>query len=108
MSIVTNVLLLTTNYDRGDEAVRQLNAWLVEKSFHHQPMTALTDSIGGGKAMEAVVYAGAFDRLSLESFIAEVRTLDWGDDRRATQLLVKRQDDNVFVDMLDENWRADS
>lgn len=106
MSIVTNVLLLTTGYDRGAEAIQQLNAWLIGNSYHHQPMTEVDDRIGGGKAMEAVVYAGAFDRLNLEAFVAEVRTRDWGDDRARTQLLVKQQDDNVFVDMLDENWRA--
>jgi hypothetical protein len=94
MSEVTNVLLAFSILENDDARIAEVNAWLEANCGH-----ALTtvwgnrDCYGGGKAMEAPLYAAAINDLPLTEFLAHLRTVQWKEPD-CVQLILHGQHDD--------------
>jgi hypothetical protein len=103
MSWVTDVLLLTGLQEGFDEnfetleeipAIKAINVWLEQNEFG--TLDELHEHVlGGGKAMQALVYGGAFNFLRIEEFIRLVRAQPWQEPDNV-QLLLKNEDEGRF------------
>lgn len=103
MSWVTDVLLvfsLEELYDEDEEdlkiilALNNINSWLKENG--RGILANLDEHAGGGKAMQACVYGGAFNFLKIDEFIKVVKEQPWR-ARGNVQLLVKGEDEKSFT-----------
>ncbi len=102
MSDITNIVLLTSIAEGVETdteldacpGVDQINAWLIGR-FAGQ-LADVGHAAGGGKAMEALAFAGAFSRLDVDAFLAFVKSVDWIEPS-SIQVLVKRDADEVFT-----------
>lgn len=107
MSHVTDTFLLTSvlfdpsEYSKENTQVMdKVQAWLKEDC--NQQFKRLDDNhkaYGGRKVLQASVWCGAFNYLSLEEFIVFLKTLDFG---ATAQLLYQDEYDDGFT--LVELW----
>lgn len=99
MSIVTNVIL---HAPLGTEdSVGYLNRWL-EQQEHH-PLIEVSQHAIWGKAMECLVYMGAFNHFPVGEFVAAARQMVAARTDHYPllfQLFVMEQDEEVFTDRL--------
>jgi hypothetical protein len=102
MSWVTDVLLifsLEELYDEEEEleiilALNNINSWLKEDG--RGVLANLDTYAGGGKAMQACVYGGAFNFLKIDEFIKVVKEQPWR-ARGNVQLLLKDEEEKSFT-----------
>jgi hypothetical protein len=98
MSEVTNVLLAFSILEDADARIAEVNAWLDE--VEQLPLGSVWDSdsaVGGGKRMDAPLYAGAFNYFDLPGFLAFLRTVAWSQPSDV-QVIVRAHDE--------DRWRA--
>jgi hypothetical protein len=77
MSVVYDVAIVF--YGGGDEVMRQVNAWMIEKEYG--PFVRVSDNGGGYKAHQWDMWSGAFNYLQLDTFLemlADVPMERWG------------------------------
>ena len=101
MSHVTDVILtMSLLEEAGDDdrcpAVDVLNIWLSERNKGE--LKRVDDFAGGGKAIQAAVFMGAFNSLEIPEFVAAVGAAPW-EDRGRLALFVKDEHDERFTDM---------
>jgi len=102
MSVVTNVIIKTL-FDEV-EAISHVNEWLKK---HHRADQRLFEPLGlevytaGTKAMECELFLGAFNHLEVAPFTQACKSAPWG-DFDTVQVLVQKQDDDLFQDVLRE------
>ena len=95
MSQVTNIILciLPINNKKKIRRLNEINNWL--KTNGHFPIKELkSEHIGGEKNMEADIFVGAFNYLSLSEFIMFLKVQNW---ERATDLFVKTEEADRFT-----------
>jgi hypothetical protein len=94
MSEVTNVLLAFSILEDDDARIADVNAWL-EASCGHALKSVWDnrDCYGGGKAMEAPLFAAALNYLPLDQFLAHLRTVRWKEPD-CVQLILRGQHDD--------------
>jgi hypothetical protein len=89
MSEVTNVLLAFSISEDADARLAEIDAFLDD---HEQlPFASVwtTDAaVGGGKRMDAPLYAGAFNGFHVRRFVAFLRALPWADPEQV-QVMVR-------------------
>jgi hypothetical protein len=98
MSGVTDVLLIFNVGEFFDDALddyleeipplNYINDWL--KSQGLKPLDNLDQHVNTGRAMQACVYGGAFNRLEVNDFIEVVRAQDWKKPQNV-QLLIQSE-----------------
>lgn len=108
MSYVTDTFLLTSasfdpeDDDKNKETISAIQAWLRDDCNQQLKRIDDTTSIyGGSKVMQASVWAGAFNYMTLSNFIPFLKSLDWrdsyGEDCAVVQLLVQDEHDMGFT-----------
>jgi hypothetical protein len=96
MSYVTNIILHLPICE--EEKIEEVNKFFDEKE---KGLVSLDDGklphgwYGGSKMLEANLYAGAFNYLSLEELMEYLRKIDW-ENPEEVQVMVKEQNDEVF------------
>ncbi len=98
MSYVCNVVLLMgVMEERGDTvpALDFINAWLEEDG---QGRLHRADQYGTNrKVMEVTVALGAFNYLDVEGLLSTFQSAPW-EDPESVQLLIRNQDDDLFIE----------
>lgn len=104
MSWVTDVILIFNIAEEyGDmellnsiPALDNINAWLEDNEYGK--LLNISESAGGSKPMQANVYGGAFNFLSLkiDEFIKLVKTQQWREPENV-QLLIQDEQDSKFT-----------
>jgi hypothetical protein len=103
MSWVTDVLLIFSLEEFYSEdgnrlesilALDNINSWLEENG--KGSLGNLNEYAGGGKAMQACVYGGAFNFLKIDEFIKVVKEQSWR-MRENVQLLLQDEEDECFT-----------
>lgn len=89
MSVVTNIIVLT-EVDQ-DEPINRINQWLPHA------LKEISMRAGGNKAMEADVWAGAYNHLDVAEFKIQFENAmrlcpEWG----RVQLLIKEEHEGKF------------
>ena len=105
MSIVASCILHVP-LDRA-HVVEQIDKYLVEKG--HYRFADVTEHAGGEKAMQCLVYLGAFNHLDIDALVAFVRSCDWLTDEEGgdhsymmpPQLFILGEQEDVFTERLD-------
>ena len=72
-----------------------INAWLREH-YDGEELRDLSEAASGGKAFQAVLYAGCFNFFEPEPFIAFLRTCPW-QEPAYVQLLLKSEEEYRFT-----------
>lgn len=93
MSWITDVLLLLSNEETL--AIREIQAWLVERSF--SPLERLDGSMaaGLGKVSTARVLGRTYNHFPMKEFVAFVRSRHWNQPANV-RLLLKDEDESAF------------
>ena len=96
MSVVTNVLLITTWSDEvGGECIAALN----EAFGQSGKLKRVSEHAGGHKHSECEVWAGAYNHLDIAAFVEAVKVQPWG-YLLPVQLLMREQDGEWFTERL--------
>lgn len=95
MSHVTDILVLASCLDEPGEtatdgAIANLNAYL------RSDLVRLDEMAGGSKAMQATVWAGAYNYLNIEEFLAKVWEQKW-ELAADVQVLLKDEHDDRWT-----------
>jgi hypothetical protein len=98
MSVVTNVLVLTSLLEELDEtetypAVDELNRMLT--GYCTNGFREVGQGAGGNKVMERCVFAAAFNCLIEEDLLLYLRQVPWA-DKDCVQVLVSRHEQEGF------------
>lgn len=98
MSHVCDVLILASVMDEDSGAIGAVEAWLVEHRYAEvaNALRRVDGNAGGFKAMQATVWAGAYNYLDIPAFLAAVWAAPW-DSSEYVQVALK--------DEHDERWR---
>jgi hypothetical protein len=94
VSEVTNVLLAFSILEDAEARIADVNAWLSE--VEQLPLASVWEcdaAVGGGKRMEAPLYAGAFNYFDLSEFLAYLRTVGWSQPNEL-QVMVRAHGDD--------------
>ncbi len=103
MSYITDMVLLfglgedVENTPEGDHysIADGINAWLRER-YDGEELRYLSEAASGGKAFQAILYAGCFNFFEPEPFIAFLRTCPW-QEPEYVQLLLKSEEEYRFT-----------
>ncbi len=105
MSWVTDVILIfniAEEYSNDMElldsipALDNINAWLEENDYGKLVDIGKFAFTGGGKAMQANVYGGAFNFLKIDEFVKLVKVQQWCEPENV-QLLIQDEQDSKFT-----------
>lgn len=101
MSRVTDVILTASLQEEPGEtrtypAVEELNTWLRERRFGE--LKEVSEAAGGTRAMQALVFLGAFNYLDLSEFVEAVKAAPWRDSE-GIALFVKQEEEWRFTDV---------
>ncbi len=99
MSVVTNIILVTTIEDgakRDDEYpnVDALNSFF-KKDYGNISLLKVDEYAGGSKAMECDVFMAVINHLDLQEFMEHFNKIK-GDEPNSVQLFIKQEDDYAF------------
>jgi hypothetical protein len=94
VSEVTNVLLAFSILEDAASRIADVNTWLNE--VEQLPLAGVWEcdaAVGGGKRMEAPLYAGAFNYFDLSKFLVCLRSIGWGQPDEV-QVMVRAHGDD--------------
>ena len=92
MSYVTDVILISHYLEL--DTISKINSWFIDR--FKAGLIDISEYGGGNKVLQCEVYAGAFNYLDLEAFLAFVKTLP-PEDRECMQLLTSEEHDDKFT-----------
>jgi len=97
MSQVTDIILCCSlSEEHGDDSfppIDHVNQWLVAEGKGQ--LNHLNRAMGGGKAMQADVFGGAFNYLNIAQFISVVCDAGW-ERPDCVQVMIKGENDELF------------
>lgn len=100
MSVVTSIILTTSLVEEDDlycPAVEELNEWMLANRYGE--FKRVDEYAGGNKAMQAVVFMGAFNYLDMDKFAETFRKVRW-EDRDSVKLFVQYEEETCFSELL--------
>ncbi|MFH1739631.1 MAG: hypothetical protein ABIH23_11535 [bacterium] len=98
MSYVADTILtigLMKDFDES-EYVDAINGWLKENGFG--TFREISEYCGGGKALQADLWVGAFNYLDVDGLVSFCRNLKWPEDA-TPQLFIKNENDDYFQEI---------
>ncbi len=100
MSVVTSIIL-TTSLSEEDglycPAVEELNEWM--RANRYGEFKRVDGYAGGNKAVQAVVFMGAFNYLNMDKFAEVFRRVNW-EDLDSVKLFVQYEEETCFSELL--------
>ncbi len=98
MSNVTNIILAIPICDKTEKRIKEVNKFFGEDSCGFVDKELPKECYGGGKMLEAIIFIGAFNYISLDDFIEYLKTkVNWDEEYKSdVQVIVQEQEDNRF------------
>lgn len=103
MSIVTGIILTCELHD-GEKAVAIINKYL--EKHCGKGLLRMNKSVGGSHAMQADVYAGAFNYLDDDEFATVVKSCPFEYPEAVTLFINGEQDDGMWAVTLNQDTSA--
>lgn len=101
MSVVTDVILLTSRYDgcTVDQIATHPNVDIVNKYLENnerdRQLYQVDQYSHNGHSMQCDVWIGAFNYFNIENFIQAIKDVEWV-NRECVQLLIKDEEEDIF------------
>ena len=100
MSVVTDVVLLTSVNEV--KAITEINRYL-KTNEEGQCLREISSHAGGCKAIQADIWAGAFNYMDTDGFIAFFKTVTTWEFPEDVKLLIQKENDNGFSEITKES-----